>query len=99
MFYDRASKYAPMLTARWGSLARAYQYRYLARRAVWSRGPETARDLLHKALGSDAAILRREPVRTVATILGVYMLSVLPARMFGVLERTVMVAKNMSTAS
>ncbi len=99
MYFDSATGYAPRAMAKWGNLARAYQYRYLARRAVWSREPDTARELLHKALKSDVRILWHEPVRTVATILGVYLQSILPQSVYRGLERVAILAKNAAASA
>ncbi|QTL35739.1 MULTISPECIES: glycosyltransferase family 2 protein [Pseudoalteromonas] len=50
-----------------GSLARAYQLRYLSRRAVQSRNTAAALKLIHKALFTDIRILLEEPGRTALT--------------------------------
>lgn len=47
--------------------AKAYQFRYLARRAISSGDSTTANTYLKRAFGSSAAPLREEPLRTVTT--------------------------------
>ena len=85
-FIEKARGYAPELIGRYGSLARAYQYRYLSRRAVWSDEPVTARRLLSRAFGSDWRIAVLEPKRTFATILAVLLKAILPARAWRAVE-------------
>ncbi len=85
-FIEKARGYAPELIGRYGSLARAYQYRYLSRRAVWSDEPVTARRLLSRAFASDWRITVFEPKRTFATILAVLLKAILPARAWRAVE-------------
>ncbi len=70
---------------RWEKLAQAYQYRYLARRAVQSGRAISAITMMAKAVGSDIRILSEEPKRTLLT-LGCSLLSVLPSSMYSYLE-------------
>lgn len=86
-FIAKAGVYAPELIARYGSLARAYQYRYLARRAVWSGESATARSLLGKAVRSDLRIFLKEPVRTLATCAAVALQSLLPEKVYRSVEQ------------
>lgn len=60
---------------KWFELAEAYQFRYLARRAVQSNLPEQARALMGKAL-KQPKILWEEPKRTLNTLLCTLLLSV-----------------------
>ncbi len=92
-FYAKASGYAPDLIAASGRLARAYQYRYLARRAVWSGEPRTARRLLARAFVSDWRIALREPARTAATCAAVVLQGLLPGRLYRALEELVLSAR------
>jgi len=78
--------YAPEFVDRWVSLARAYQYRYLARRAIRSRDVGTAFDLMHRALASDWRILVREPRRTLISLAAAYLLRLLPKPCYRWLE-------------
>ncbi|MEL7450059.1 MAG: glycosyltransferase [Pseudomonadota bacterium] len=86
-FYAKAAGYAPELIRDHGSLARAYQYRYLARRAIWSGEERTARRLLRKALESNWRIVIREPVRTAATVAAVSLQALLPRPIYRSIER------------
>jgi glycosyltransferase involved in cell wall biosynthesis len=45
----KAQRYAPEFIGQWGSLARGYQLRYLARRAVRLQDGALARQLIHQA--------------------------------------------------
>ncbi len=76
--------------ARWESLARAYQYRYLARRAVQSRDAASARKLLTLAYRSDLRILPNEFGRTVVTTGCTVLLNCLPTQFYSALEERVM---------
>lgn len=66
-------------------LARAYQYRYLARRAIRSGDSHHAIKLVHKALFEQPRILIEEPKRTITTYVCA-LLSVLPRPVFSNLE-------------
>ena len=92
-FIAKASVYAPELVRRFGSRARAYQYRYLARRAVWSGESGTALRLLCKALASNWRILIDEPARTTATCAAVMLLNILPRPLYRSVERAALAAK------
>lgn len=70
---------------RWYSLAKAYQYRYLARRAVQSGNAKAAMDLVNQALACNIRILFEEPGRTSATYLCA-LLSRLPKKVYQKLE-------------
>lgn len=74
---------------KWESLARAYQYRYLARRAVQSRDSESASQLMQLALQSDKRIFLKEFAKTSATLGSTLLLSVLNENRYDQLERKV----------
>jgi glycosyltransferase involved in cell wall biosynthesis len=92
-FFDKACRYAPALMAESGSLARAYQCRYLARRAVWSREPRLALQLLRNAFAADWRILFLEPARTLATSIAVTLQAALPAAAYQLIERTALATR------
>ena len=73
-------------------LARAYQYRYLCRRAIQSRDAKNAVKLLAKSLRSDWTISIKDPVRTLVTAACASLLMLLPTRQYDSLERSVMSA-------
>ncbi|MBE1298591.1 MAG: glycosyltransferase [Alteromonadaceae bacterium] len=75
----------PQFFKRWEPLARAYQFRYLARRAVQSGSTTTALRFMVKAFASNANILVEEPKRTILT-LGCTVLSALPRKSYLALE-------------
>jgi glycosyltransferase involved in cell wall biosynthesis len=66
-------------------LARAYQLRYLARRAIHSRDSYQAIKLIHRALFEQPRILFEEPKRTIATY-ACALLSLLPRSLYSSLE-------------
>ncbi len=74
---------------KWESLARAYQYRYLARRAVQSRDAVAASQLMQLAMQSDKRIFVKEFVKTTATLGSTVLLSLLDAPRYDRLERQV----------
>jgi len=59
---------APAFFAAEAPVARAYQLRYLARRAVSSNDGERARQLIRAALASSRAPLVEEPIKTLTTV-------------------------------
>jgi glycosyltransferase involved in cell wall biosynthesis len=86
----KTQAYNPEFVAQWAHRARAYQYRYLARRAANQRSPKMATQLLHKALGTYWQILLEEPRRTLLTIGAVYLLRILPQSLYRQLETLAM---------
>lgn len=68
----------PGFIARWAPRARAYQLRYLARRAIRQRQPALAVRLMHQALASHSQILLEEPRRTLISLGAAYLLWLLP---------------------
>ena len=78
--------YDPKLLQEWGSLARAYQLRYLARRAWQLRDKQLALKLVHEALMTDGRIMIKEPQRTLMTIGAIYLLALLPQKTYGYLQ-------------
>lgn len=87
---ENAAAIAPGFIARWGSLARAFQLRYLARRAVRQGARLQAIELLHRAIASDLQLFRLEPTRTIATMGAVYLQALLPAGAYRWLESILM---------
>ncbi len=76
----------PEFIAQWGSRARAYQLRYLARRATRQRDGALAVRLLHQSLATDWRVLLEEPRRTLITLLAAYLLRLLPEAPYRWLE-------------
>ena len=70
-------------------LARAYQLRYLARRAIRSGDSYQAIQLIHRALFEQPRILFEEPKRTIATYVCA-LLSILPRSLYASLESLAM---------
>ena len=67
LFLEKASVYAHSTVSRFGSYARAYQLRYLARRSVHNKSPLVAMAYMRDALVAEPRILLQEPGRTLAT--------------------------------
>lgn len=80
---------SPIFFKKYYSLAKAYQLRYLARRAVQSTSKIDGLSLIHQALYCDFRILFQEPSRTFIT-LGCAWLKLLPAKVYGSIEHAVM---------
>jgi glycosyltransferase involved in cell wall biosynthesis len=78
--------YAPEFMAKWESLARAYQLRYLARRAIRNKDGKAAVKLVHQALGSNWKIVIYEPQRSLITLFAAYLIWVLPRSFYNWLE-------------
>lgn len=71
------------------SLAKAYQLRYLARRAVQSQSKITAFKLIHQAIFCNYRIIMQEPSRTLMTLCCAW-LKFLPNSIYSRLERFAM---------
>ncbi|MBD2175764.1 glycosyltransferase family 2 protein [Pseudanabaena sp. FACHB-1998] len=78
--------YAPQLLAKWESLARAYQYRYLSRRAIRNQDGKAAVQLVNRALASNWKILIYEPKRSLQTLFAAYLIWILPRSFYNTLE-------------
>jgi glycosyltransferase involved in cell wall biosynthesis len=87
---EKAGTYAPDLIARQGRRAKAYQLRYLARRAIRERQPRLGVRLLHRALHTHPGILAEEPARTVISLVAGYVALLLPPVWYGKLETAMM---------
>ncbi len=83
---EKIKIYDPKLLKEWGSLARAYQLRYLARRAWQLRDKHLALKLIHEALVTDGRIMIKEPQRTLMTIGAIYLLALLPQKAYGYVQ-------------
>lgn len=82
--------YAPEFLQRHLPAARAYQLRYLARRAVRMREAGLAASLSLQALKSWPGILIEEPVKTTTTLAAAAALRLTPRPVYEALERAVM---------
>ena len=89
---EKTRTYAPDVIARCESLARAYHFRYTARRLVTLGESKTAIKMLHSSLRSDWRIIRDEPRKTVLTALAVYLMHYLPATFYSPLQSLAMKA-------
>ncbi|MEO1131089.1 MAG: glycosyltransferase family A protein [Cyanobacteria bacterium J06639_1] len=78
---EKTRQYAPELIESWGSLAKGYQYRALAQKAVMIGDGKAAVDLITKALASDLRIFA-EPRGTTLTVIAAFLLYILPKRLF-----------------
>lgn len=83
---QKTAGYAPALVDQWGDKAKAYQYRYLARRAVRSQDIDRAFGLVVCALRTHWQIVIEEPRRTALTIAAVGLLKLLPRQFYQSLE-------------
>lgn len=88
MMVEKTRTYAPEFVAQWESLARAYQYRYLARRAIRNRDGKTAVKLVNKALKQNWHILTEETSRTLITIAAAYVINIIPKELYLKIEKT-----------
>lgn len=78
--------YAPDLLATWENMARAYQLRYLARRAVRLQQGKLAVEFVYRALKTHWQIILLEPNRTILTLMAAYCLWLLPQNWYRNLE-------------
>jgi glycosyltransferase involved in cell wall biosynthesis len=79
---EKIKTYDLKLLQEWGSLARAYQLRYLARRAWQLQDKPLALKLIHEALLTDGRMLVKEPQRTLMTLGAIYLLALLPQKAY-----------------
>lgn len=79
-FVEQLTAYAPSFAAKNVRLARAYQYRYLARRLILEGNTLKATRLMLMAIRSHVGIFWREPGRSSATLIASLALSVLPKK-------------------
>jgi glycosyltransferase involved in cell wall biosynthesis len=84
--FEKTRSYAPDLIAQWENPAKAYQLRYLARRAVTLKDSSVALQLLHRALATHWRIVLEEPRRTLLTFAAAYLLWLLPEPFYYQLE-------------
>ncbi|MEE8059328.1 MAG: glycosyltransferase [Pseudomonadales bacterium] len=80
----------PSLFRKYESLAKAYQFRYLARRAVQLRDPQQALHLFKKALDASLLIVVYEAPRTFLTFLSICALNFIPRSRYQTLENIAM---------
>ena len=88
--FEKTRSYAPDLIAQWENPAKAYQLRYLARRAVTLKDGSTAVKLFHQAMATHWRILLEEPRRTVLTGTAAYLLRLLPQSLYHQIEELVL---------
>ena len=84
---DKAMRYAPELVARHGVAARAYQLRYLARRAVQLGNADLAADLFGQAVRLEPRMLLAEPRKSATTAGAVMAAKVLGPERFRALSQ------------
>ncbi|GJD21194.1 glycosyl transferase family 2 [Rivularia sp. IAM M-261] len=83
---SKASSYAPELVDKWGTLARAYQLRYLARKAVSLQDGSMAVEFVNEALSTNWRIIVYEPRRTLLTLVAAYLIFLLPQSLYKSIE-------------
>ena len=83
---EKTAVYAPDFIAKHGALARAYQLRYLARRAVSLREPALAWRFAMGSLFSAPRIMVEQPKKTITTVGAALVLRVLGKRVYGAIE-------------
>lgn len=83
---EKTGSYAPDLIAQWGNPAKAYELRFLARRAVRLQEASTAVEMAHRALSTHWRILLEEPRRTLLTLAAAYSLWLLPRSLYSQIE-------------
>ena len=76
----------PEIVNQWEDMARAYQLRYLARRAVRLQDGDLAVQLINKALATNWRIILSESYRTSLTLIASYVLYLTPNNIYSVFE-------------
>lgn len=85
-FISKHRDQSAKLMAEWESPARAYQLRYLARRAIRLKDPIMAVKFVNQALATHWLIVFSEPNRTLVTIAAAYLLKLLPSSLYSQFE-------------
>jgi glycosyltransferase involved in cell wall biosynthesis len=83
----KVETYAPEIVKQWGTVGMAYRLRYLARSAVRLKSGEMAVGLIHRAIAQHWQIVLEEPGRTLRTLVGAYLLRLLPESFYVQLEK------------
>lgn len=83
---SKAALLNPMKVGKWSRLAKAYQLRYLARHAVKAHQHEQALKLSWDAILTDFQLITEEPSKTITTFLSALSLSILPKKLFRLIE-------------
>lgn len=83
---EKTRSYSPEIVSQWETLARAYQLRYLARRAVRLQDGSMAVQLVNRALATNWRILLEEPRRTLISLAAAYFLWLLPQSLYTSIE-------------
>jgi len=75
----KISKLNPYLMFNLENKARAYQLRYLARRAINNNNPSSAKKLMIDSLKCDLSILIEEPFKSISTLLYALLINLIPS--------------------
>lgn len=78
----------PEIMTQWENPARAYQLRYLARRAIRLKDSHMAVKLINQALMTHWLIIFSEPSRTLLTLVAAYLLRLLPLSLYTQFENS-----------
>jgi len=87
LMVSKARSYAPEQVARWEQPARAFQLRYLARRAVRLKDGAMSVQLVNRAIATHWQIIIKEPSRTLTTLIAAYLMTLLPMAFYSSLEQ------------
>ncbi|WP_372880113.1 glycosyltransferase family 2 protein [Psychromonas sp.] len=80
----------PKLFEHYYELAKAYQYRYFARRSIQSGDSKQAWFYIKEALKTNSSILLQEPGRTVNTLLCAALIKIMPVQFYKSIEQIAM---------
>ncbi len=83
---EKVRGYAPDFVAEWAGLGRAFQTRYVARRAIRARDGRRALTLAWSSIRQDPRMLRMEPFTTLTTLSAAVALAALPRGAYRRLE-------------
>jgi len=78
---EKLKGYAPLFAKEYGPVAKAFQYRYLARRCVFQAQGALAMKLMWRALKTKPLALCYEPLKTIETLLASLALGFMPTSM------------------
>ncbi len=84
----KTSLIAPRRVGHWFNMARAYQLRYLCRRAVKQGNGVSAIQLISQAIRCDNRIFFEEPLKTTITITCASLACLIPGKLFSLIEST-----------
>ncbi len=91
--YQKLKTINPDFIKKHGSLAHAYQLRYLSRQAISNHDGDQAWQFMLQALSKRFDIIFKEPLKTITSFIAAGLLKILPVSFFCFIEKTILSIK------